>query len=127
MDLLSSKKYQFYVKGVSSSSHRGSCHSILAHIYGQDFGTDQVIPHSLSIREHAETRTIECGDRMIDLASFHDRLWQVGFRPSANKKFSSTNPQLSNFGREVEFTDVKETIQQLLRWKYSKNLEEQAA
>lgn len=39
------------------------------------------------------------------------------------------NPQLCNFGSEAELSDVKETIQQLLRWgwKYNKNLEEQAA
>ena len=39
------------------------------------------------------------------------------------------NPQLSSFGSELELNDVRETIQQLLRWgwKYNKNLEEQAA
>ncbi|EXC04145.1 hypothetical protein L484_006623 [Morus notabilis] len=62
----------------------------------------------------------ERGDRLIDLASLRDKLWQ---------KFSSMNPQLCNFGSEAELNDVKETIQQLLRWgwKYNKNLEEQAA
>ncbi|XP_020537054.1 nuclear pore complex protein NUP205 isoform X2 [Jatropha curcas] len=62
----------------------------------------------------------ERGDRLIDLASFHDKLWQ---------KFNSVYPQLSNFGSEAELNDVRETIQQLLRWgwKYNKNLEEQAA
>lgn len=45
------------------------------------------------------------------------------------QKFNSFYPQLSNFGSEVELNDVRETIQQLLRWgwKYNKNLEEQAA
>ncbi|KAJ8436841.1 hypothetical protein Cgig2_026165 [Carnegiea gigantea] len=54
----------------------------------------------------------ERGDRLIDLASFRDRLWQ-----------------LSSFGNEVELTDLREAIQQLLRWawKYNRNLEEQAA
>ncbi|CAJ2632760.1 unnamed protein product [Trifolium pratense] len=54
----------------------------------------------------------ERGDRLIDLASFHDKLWQV-----------------SNLGSEVELNDARETIQQLLRWgwKYNKNLEEQAS
>ncbi|KAG6771823.1 hypothetical protein POTOM_023215 [Populus tomentosa] len=62
----------------------------------------------------------ERGDRLIDLASFRDKLWQ---------KFNSVYPQLSNFGNEAELNDVRETIQQLLRWgwKYNKNLEEQAA
>ncbi|KAF4347793.1 hypothetical protein G4B88_003296 [Cannabis sativa] len=62
----------------------------------------------------------ERGDRLIDLSSFRDKLWQ---------KFSSTNPQLSNFGSELEVNNVKDTIQQLLRWgwTYNKNLEEQAA
>lgn len=45
------------------------------------------------------------------------------------QKFSSMNPHYGNFGGEVEINDVKETVQQLLRWgwKYNKNLEEQAA
>ncbi|KAF3971259.1 hypothetical protein CMV_005121 [Castanea mollissima] len=62
----------------------------------------------------------ERGDRLIDLASLRDKFWQ---------KFNSFYPQLSNFGSEVELNDVRETIQQLLRWgwKYNKNLEEQAA
>ncbi|XP_011018836.1 PREDICTED: nuclear pore complex protein NUP205 isoform X1 [Populus euphratica] len=62
----------------------------------------------------------ERADRLIDLASFRDKLWQ---------KFNSVYPQLSNFGNEAELNDVRETIQQLLRWgwKYNKNLEEQAA
>ncbi|KAH0970347.1 hypothetical protein GBA52_022503 [Prunus armeniaca] len=62
----------------------------------------------------------ERGDRLIDLASFRDKLWQ---------KFKSVYPQLSNIGSDVELNDVKETIQQLLRWgwKHNKNLEEQAA
>ncbi|KAK7258456.1 hypothetical protein RIF29_24034 [Crotalaria pallida] len=62
----------------------------------------------------------ERNDRLIDLASFHDKLWQ---------KYNSTYLQVSNLGSEVELNDVRETIQQLLRWgwKYNKNLEEQAA
>ncbi|XP_019417068.1 PREDICTED: nuclear pore complex protein NUP205-like isoform X6 [Lupinus angustifolius] len=62
----------------------------------------------------------ERNDRLIDLASFHDKLWQ---------KYTSTYLQVSNLGSEVELNDVRETIQQLLRWgwKYNKNLEEQAA
>lgn len=62
----------------------------------------------------------ERADRLIDLASFRDKLWQ---------KFNSVYPQLSNFGNEAELNDVRDTIQQLLRWgwKYNKNLEEQAA
>lgn len=45
------------------------------------------------------------------------------------QKFKSVYPQLSNIGSDVELNDVKETIQQLLRWgwKHNKNLEEQAA
>lgn len=62
----------------------------------------------------------ERGDRLIDLTTFRDKLWQ---------KCNFMNPQLSFFGSEVELNDVRETIQQLLRWgwKYNKNLEEQAA
>lgn len=62
----------------------------------------------------------ERGDRLIDLASFHDKLWQ---------KYNSAYVQANNLGSEVELNNVRETIQQLLRWgwKYNKNLEEQAA
>ncbi|MBA0547915.1 hypothetical protein Golob_019046 [Gossypium lobatum] len=62
----------------------------------------------------------ERGDRLIDLGSLRDKLWQ---------KFNSVYPQLSNFGNEAELNEVRETIQQLLRWgwRYNKNLEEQAA
>ncbi|CAN0838668.1 Nuclear pore complex protein NUP205 [Linum grandiflorum] len=62
----------------------------------------------------------ERGDRLIDLASFRDKLWL---------KFNTAYPHLGNLGNEAEFQDVRETIQHLLRWgwKYNKNLEEQAA
>ncbi|CAI0542934.1 unnamed protein product [Linum tenue] len=62
----------------------------------------------------------ERGDRLIDLASFRDKLWL---------KFNAAYPHLGNLGNEAEFEDVRETIQHLLRWgwKYNKNLEEQAA
>ncbi|XP_042499811.1 nuclear pore complex protein NUP205 [Macadamia integrifolia] len=62
----------------------------------------------------------ERGDRLIDLPTFRDKLWQ---------KCNFVNPQLSSFGSEVEVSDLRETIPQLLRWgwRYNKNLEEQAA
>ncbi|KAI3814618.1 hypothetical protein L1987_14258 [Smallanthus sonchifolius] len=62
----------------------------------------------------------ERGDRLIDLNSFRDALWQ---------KCNFDNPQLSSFGSEVELNEVKNTVQQLLRltYKHNKNLEEQAA
>ncbi|KAL2929631.1 hypothetical protein RDABS01_035041 [Bienertia sinuspersici] len=54
----------------------------------------------------------ERGDRLINLTSFRDKLWQ-----------------LSSLGNEVELNDLREVVQQLLRWswKYNRNLEEQAA
>lgn len=54
----------------------------------------------------------ERGDRLINLTSFRDKLWQ-----------------LSSFGNELELNDLREMVQQLLRWawKYNRNLEEQAA
>ncbi|KAK9666246.1 hypothetical protein RND81_14G171000 [Saponaria officinalis] len=54
----------------------------------------------------------ERGDRLIDLGSFRDKLWQ-----------------LSAFSNELELNDLREMIQRLLRWawKYNRNLEEQAA
>lgn len=62
----------------------------------------------------------ERGDRLIDLTSFRDKLWQ---------KCNIFNPQLSSFGSEAELNELRDVIQQLLRWgwKYNKNLEEQAA
>ncbi|GMH18956.1 hypothetical protein Nepgr_020797 [Nepenthes gracilis] len=62
----------------------------------------------------------ERGDRLIDLASFRDKLWE---------KFNILNPQLGSIGNEAELNSIREMIQQLLRWawKYNKNLEEQAA
>lgn len=54
----------------------------------------------------------ERGDRLIDLSSFRDKLWQ-----------------LNSVSSEAEMADIRETIHQLLRWcwRYNKNLEEQAA
>ncbi|XP_010688007.2 nuclear pore complex protein NUP205 [Beta vulgaris subsp. vulgaris] len=54
----------------------------------------------------------ERGDRLINLTSFRDKLWQ-----------------LSSFGNELDLNDLRESVQQLLRWawKYNRNLEEQAA
>ncbi|KAL4589768.1 hypothetical protein LXL04_002678 [Taraxacum kok-saghyz] len=62
----------------------------------------------------------ERGDRLIDLNAFRDTLWQ---------KCNFENPQLSFFGSEAEVEQVRNTVQQLLRWawKHNKNLEEQAA
>ncbi|XP_042036810.1 nuclear pore complex protein NUP205-like isoform X3 [Salvia splendens] len=62
----------------------------------------------------------ERGDRLIDLASLRDRLWQ---------KFNLYDAQSSTFQGEAELSEIREAIQQLLRWgwKYNKNLEEQAA
>ncbi|KAL9275467.1 Nuclear pore complex protein NUP205-like protein [Drosera capensis] len=60
------------------------------------------------------------GDRLIDLASLRDKLWQ---------KYNLINPQLGSLSDEDELSDVREMIQQLLRWawRYNRNLEEQAA
>ncbi|KAL2479697.1 Nuclear pore complex protein [Abeliophyllum distichum] len=62
----------------------------------------------------------ERGDRLIDLAAFRDKLCQ---------KCNLFNPQMSSFTSEAELNEVRDVIQQLLRWgwKYNKNLEEQAA
>lgn len=62
----------------------------------------------------------ERGDRLIDIASFRDTLWQ---------KFNLYNAQPSTLGSEAELNEIREATQQLLRWgwKYNKNLEEQAA
>ncbi|KAI3919731.1 hypothetical protein MKX01_000172 [Papaver californicum] len=62
----------------------------------------------------------ERGDRLIDLASFCDKLWQ---------KSKYVNPAMSSVGGEADVMDLRETIQVLVRWgwKYNKNLEEQAA
>ncbi|VVB01678.1 unnamed protein product [Arabis nemorensis] len=62
----------------------------------------------------------ERGDRLIDLSSFSNKLWQ---------KLHSGFPLVDSFPNVAELNEVKETIQQLLKWgwKYNRNLEEQAA
>ncbi|KAL5729570.1 hypothetical protein ACHQM5_002502 [Ranunculus cassubicifolius] len=54
----------------------------------------------------------ERGDRLIDISSFRDKLWQF-----------------CSYDSEPELSDLKEIIQSLLRWcwKYNRNLEEQAS
>ncbi|KAJ0987901.1 hypothetical protein J5N97_006257 [Dioscorea zingiberensis] len=61
----------------------------------------------------------ERGDRLIDLDAFHEKLWQI---------CNVLNPQLVSF-TDVEKGELRESIQQLLRWgwRYNRNLEEQAA
>ncbi|KAM1173424.1 hypothetical protein ACFX13_026753 [Malus domestica] len=219
VDLLSSKKYQFFIKHLDTigvaplpkrnnnqalrisslhqrawllrllaielhvgdaniPTHRETCLSILAHLFGQENVETGIDSHSFSLEdgmENAVALTVskskvlellevvqfrspdttmklspvvsntkyellvddilsnpttsgkggvhyysERGDRLIDLASFRDKLWQ---------KFNSVYPQSSTIGSDLELNDVKETIQQLLRWgwKHNKNLEEQAA
>ncbi|KAL8128568.1 hypothetical protein V2J09_017723 [Rumex salicifolius] len=163
---------------MTSSGHRETCQSILAHMFGQDsiaFGTDLKFAYKYeSHHENVGSGTInkskalelldivqfrppdavmkcsqavtntrysmlaedilrsppseiggvyffsERGDRLIDLASFRDKLWQ---------KCNVLYPQLSSFGNETELNEAREMIQQLLRWawKYNRNLEEQAA
>ncbi|XP_026656857.2 nuclear pore complex protein NUP205 isoform X1 [Phoenix dactylifera] len=58
----------------------------------------------------------ERGDRLIDLDAFHDKLWQ-------------TFTQVGSHFNEAEKGELRESIQQLLRWgwRHNKNLEEQAA
>ncbi|EOA12740.1 hypothetical protein CARUB_v10028249mg [Capsella rubella] len=62
----------------------------------------------------------ERGDRLIDLSSFSNKLWQ---------RLHSGLPVLDSFSNVAELSEVRETIQQLLKWgwKYNRNLEEQAA
>uniref|UniRef100_A0A1D1ZKM6 Nuclear pore complex protein Nup205 n=3 Tax=Anthurium amnicola TaxID=1678845 RepID=A0A1D1ZKM6_9ARAE len=62
----------------------------------------------------------ERGDRLIDLAALHDKIWQM---------VNHLNPQMAFLGTGFDVGNLKESIQQLLRWgwKYNKNLEEQAA
>ncbi|KAG7554384.1 hypothetical protein ISN44_As11g006330 [Arabidopsis suecica] len=62
----------------------------------------------------------ERGDRLIDLSSFSNKLWQ---------KLHSGFPQMDSSTNVAELSKARETIQQLLKWgwKYNRNLEEQAA
>ncbi|CDY45208.1 BnaA07g12820D [Brassica napus] len=62
----------------------------------------------------------ERGDRLIDLSSFSNKLYQ---------KLHSGFPLVDGFQNVAEVNEVRETIQQLLKWgwKYNRNLEEQAA
>ncbi|KAK9706158.1 hypothetical protein RND81_07G107800 [Saponaria officinalis] len=70
------------------------------------------ILHASASEKDAVYYHSERGDRLIDLGSFRDKLWQ-----------------LSAFSNELELNDLREMIQRLLRWawKYNRNLEEQAA
>ncbi|XP_061373362.1 nuclear pore complex protein NUP205 isoform X2 [Gastrolobium bilobum] len=142
MDLLSNKKYQFFIKHLDTigiaplpkrNSHQqlriSSLHQVLELLEIIQFrcpdSTSKLSDIVASMKYDLLAEEIlgnsgkggvyyysERGDRLIDLASFHDKLWQV-----------------SNLGSELDLNDVRETIQQLLRWgwKYNKNLEEQAA
>lgn len=200
MDLLSTKRYHFFVKhfetigvaplpkrnnaqalrtsslhqrawllklltvelhsgDMTNSSHRETCHKILAYLFAQDVnnlegdqdtGTrtinkskalelldiiqfrppeasmdfSQVVSNTKCsllaeeiLRSSASEKDSvyyysERGDRLINLTSFRDKLWQ-----------------LSSLGNELELNDLREVVQQLLRWawKYNRNLEEQAA
>ncbi|XP_018439961.1 nuclear pore complex protein NUP205 isoform X1 [Raphanus sativus] len=62
----------------------------------------------------------ERGDRLIDLSSFSNKLYQ---------ELHSGFPLVDSFQNVAEVNEVRETIQQLLKWgwKYNRNLEEQAA
>ncbi|KAL6558481.1 hypothetical protein OROMI_018831 [Orobanche minor] len=62
----------------------------------------------------------ERGDRLIDLSSLRERLWQ---------KCGLYNSQPSSLGSEAELNEIREATQELLKWgwKYNKNLEEQSA
>ncbi|KAL8483667.1 hypothetical protein ACS0TY_026375 [Phlomoides rotata] len=64
---------------------------------------------------HSERR-----DRLIDMSCFRDRLWE---------KFNLYNSHSNTIVSEADLNEIRDTIQQLLRWgwKYNKNLEEQAA
>ncbi|KAJ6832491.1 nuclear pore complex protein NUP205 isoform X2 [Iris pallida] len=62
----------------------------------------------------------ERGDRLIDIDAFHDKLLQIC-------RFFS--PQATAHLNEAEKGEIRESVQQLLRWawRYNRNLEEQAA
>ncbi|RAL44221.1 hypothetical protein DM860_016467 [Cuscuta australis] len=153
LDLLSTKRYQFFIKhldiiGVaplpkrnSSQSLRiSSLHQVLELLDVVQFKTPETSLKSSQIVSSIKNGFLaedilsnpsttekgglyyysERGDRLIDLTAFRDKLWE---------KYNLHDPQLSSFGTEVELNEIRETIQQLLRWgwKYNKNLEEQAA
>ncbi|CAM8931805.1 unnamed protein product [Rhodiola kirilowii] len=130
--LLKLLTFVLHAGDVTVTSQRATIHGILAQLFKgdvTDHDLDQDILHSnidelLSTASQSDKGGIyyfsERGDRLIDLASFRDSLWQ---------KYISMSSQLSSVGGEEELNSVRETIQQLLRWgwKHNKNLEEQAA
>ncbi|XP_073116730.1 nuclear pore complex protein NUP205 isoform X3 [Elaeis guineensis] len=149
MDLLSTKKYQFFSKhletiGVAPLPKRSnnqalrisSLHQALelleivqfrspdrAMKYPQflsslkyDTKVDDILRNSATSEMGGVYYYSERGDRLIDLDAFHDKLWQ-------------TFAQVGSHFNEAEKGELRESIQQLLRWawRYNKNLEEQAA
>ncbi|XP_077210823.1 nuclear pore complex protein (DUF3414) isoform X2 [Tasmannia lanceolata] len=85
-----------------------------------DMRVDDILSNPATSEKGGVYYHSERGDRLIDLASFRDKLWQM---------CNFLNPQLSSLNSEGELGDLRESIQQLLRWgwRYNKNLEEQAA
>nr|AFJ66182.1 hypothetical protein 11M19.28 [Arabidopsis halleri] len=85
---------------------------------------DSLVEDILGNRDTSVSSSIyyysERGDRLIDLSSFSNKLWQ---------KLHSGFPQMDSFTNVAELSEARETIQQLLKWgwKYNRNLEEQAA
>ncbi|CAH8279240.1 unnamed protein product [Arabidopsis lyrata] len=85
---------------------------------------DSLVEDILENRDNSVSGSIyyysERGDRLIDLSSFSNKLWQ---------KLHSGFPLVDSFPNVAELSEVRETIQQLLKWgwKYNRNLEEQAA
>ncbi|KAF9620486.1 hypothetical protein IFM89_013103 [Coptis chinensis] len=73
---------------------------------------ENILGNPATIEESGVYYYSERGDRLVDIASFRDKLWQ-----------------LSSYDSEVELRDLRETVQVLLRWcwKCNRNREEQAA
>ncbi|XP_078432384.1 nuclear pore complex protein (DUF3414) isoform X2 [Wolffia australiana] len=85
-----------------------------------DFRVDDVLKNPSTSEKGGVYYYSERGDRLIDLEAFHDRIWQM---------LNLMHPHLGSPGMEADMDNIKESIQQLLRWgwKYNTSLEEQAA
>ncbi|KAK1264926.1 hypothetical protein QJS04_geneDACA016129 [Acorus gramineus] len=138
---------ELHVSDMGVSSHREACSSILTELFSSlqvlallevvqfripdtsmkcsqlkadlkcDLRVEEILRNSETSEKGGVYYYSERGDRLIDLASFRDRLWQV------------LNPVGNSINPDIQMGDLREPIQQILRWgwKYNKNLEEEVA
>eukprot|EP01018_Ginkgo_biloba_P012319 Gb_31636 [translate_table: standard] len=88
--------------------------------FKDDLLVEEILGNLATVEKGGVYYYSERGDRLIDLAAFRDKLWQ---------EYRGLESQSNSVFNERKLSDLRDTVQQLLRWgwKYNKNLEEQAA